>query len=345
MGKDRDKITYSKIAKTSGISMATISRVMNNSSNVKEETRNAVISAMKQLGYDTSHLEAVSVKSNELIIFNIPSLDNPFYSLIIQGAKASAVRNGYNMLLNEDPIDDRSIDTFIALLKKTNAAGLITTNCISRQNLQKLDAAFPLVQCCECDSTLDIPFVTIDDVSAARNAVQYILSLGKRRIAFINGPLQYKYARDRLKGYLEALEEANITCDPDLIVQLQEINYDMAVSATFQLLNSEKRPDAFFASSDVYAAAAIKATRRTALQVPQDIAIVGFDNIELSSMCTPSITTVNQPKFQLGLLSCEMLIKRICKEQIPISNMYMDTELIVRETTQKQSAISKLPLR
>ncbi|HKM08015.1 MAG TPA: LacI family DNA-binding transcriptional regulator [Sphaerochaeta sp.] len=328
------KITYSEIAEVSGISIATISRVINNTTSVREETRNAVIEAMQGLGYDTSILEALSQKSNDLIIFNIPSLDNPFYSLIIKGAKAAALRNGYNMLVNEDPIDDKSIDAFIALLKKTNAAGLITTNCITRANLLKLNASLPLVQCCECIPTANIPFVTIDDVAAARNAVSYLISLGKKRIAFINGPIEYKYAQDRLKGYLQALDAAHIEKDSDSIIQLQEISYDMAVSAAFQLLNSEKRPDAFFASSDVYAAAAIKAARRSSLRVPKDIAIVGFDNIELSSMCTPSITTVNQPKFQLGLLSCEMLIKTISKEQIPISNMYLDTELIVRETTQ-----------
>lgn len=332
--KHHKKITYSEISELSGISIATISRVINNTTKVKEETRNAVIEAMKALGYDTSTIEALSQKSNDLIIFNIPSLDNPFYGLIIKGAKAAAQRNGYNMLINEDPIDDKSIEAFSALLKRTNAAGLITTNCISRSNLLKLNAALPLVQCCECIPTANIPFVTIDDVAAARNAVSYLISLGKRRIAFINGPIEYKYAQDRLKGYLQALDAAHIEKDSDSIIQLQEINYDMAVSAAFQLLNSEKRPDAFFASSDVYAVAAIKAARRSSLRVPQDIAIVGFDNIELSSMCTPSITTVNQPKFQLGLLSCEMLIKRISKEKIPISDMYMDTELIVRETTQ-----------
>jgi LacI family repressor for deo operon, udp, cdd, tsx, nupC, and nupG len=190
---------------------------------------------------------------------------------------------------------------------------------------------------------VDIPFVTIDDVSAARNAVEYLISLGRKRIAFINGPLEYKYAQDRLKGYLQALEQASIKKDPEIIIQLQEISYDMAVSAAFQLLNSDQRPDAFFASSDVYAAAAIKAVRRSDLEVPKDIAILGFDNIELSTMCTPSITTVNQPKFQLGLLSCEMLIKRISGEQIPISSMYMDTELIVRETTQKPSSTLSRP--
>jgi LacI family repressor for deo operon, udp, cdd, tsx, nupC, and nupG len=335
MAGSQKKITYSAIAERSGISIATISRVINNSSNVKDDTRKKVIEAMKSLGYDTSTLEANTSKTNDLIIFNIPSLDNPFYSLIIQGAKAAAQRNGYNMLINEDPIDDRSFDSFTALLKKTNAAGLITTNCIARSTLLRLNAILPLVQCCECIDGLDIPFVTIDDVSAARNAVEYLISLGKKRIAFINGPIEYKYSQDRLKGYLQALEQAKLEKNPDIIIQLQEIDYDMAVSAATQLLNSAQRPDAFFASSDVYAAAAIKASRRASLRVPEDIAIVGFDNIGLSSLCTPSITTVNQPKFQLGLLSCEMLIKRINAEQIPIQSMYMDTELIVRETTQK----------
>lgn len=331
--KNYKRITYSEIAAQSGLSIATISRVINNSSNVREETRNAVLAAMKILDYDTSMIEAPIQKIKDLIIFNIPSLNNPFYGLIIKGAKATAQRNGYNMLINEDPIDDKSIENFTALLKKTNAAGLITTNCISRSNLLKLDAVIPLVQCCECIPTTDIPFVTIDDVTAARNAVNYLISLGKKRIAFINGPIEYKYAQDRLKGYLQALEAAQIEKDNDVIIQLQEIDSDMAITAAYQILNSEKRPDAFFASSDVYAAAAIKAARRSLLRIPQDIAIVGFDNIELSSMCTPSITTVNQPKFQLGLLSCEMLIKRISKEQVSNGNMYLNTELIVRETT------------
>ena len=97
------KITYSEIAEVSGISIATISRVINNTTSVREETRNAVIEAMQGLGYDTSILEALSQKSNDLIIFNIPSLDNPFYSLSINGAIAAALRNGYYMLVNEDP--------------------------------------------------------------------------------------------------------------------------------------------------------------------------------------------------------------------------------------------------
>ncbi len=327
------KIRYVDIAAASGISLATISRVLNKSSNVKEETRDAVLLAMQGLGYDTTGLDEPDVEEGNLIIFNIPSLENPFYSQIVQGARAAAARNRFNLLLNEDPINDKSIDGFIELLAKTKAVGLILTNCISANHLKRLGALLPLVQCCECIQDEPFPFVTVNDVTAARNAVEYIISLGKKRIAFLNGPLKYKYAQGRLEGYEEALACAGLPQYPELMVQLPEINYDMALAASFQLLNSPKRPDAFFASSDVYAAAALKAVSRIGLRVPDDIVVVGFDNIEISSMCTPSITTVNQPRYQMGLLSCDLLSKLVTKETIPIQKMFLETELIVRESS------------
>ena len=160
------------------------------------------------------------------------------------------------------------------------------------------------------------------------------MSLGKKNIAFINGPIHYKYARDRLTGYINALENAHIEINPDFIIQLQEINYDMAVSAALQLMYSPNRPEAFFAISDVYAAAVIKAAQKAKLRIPQDIIVIGFDNIEISAMCTPSITTINQPRFQMGFLSCEMLINRMHGNNLPLPNLYLETELIVRNSTQ-----------
>lgn len=334
MAEQEKKATYEEISKISGVSKATISRILNKSTNVKPETQQKVFDVMKKLGHDTSGLIVMpQLPSSDLIIFSIPSLDNPFYSLIIQGAKAAAARHKFNLLVNEDQITERNIEELLALVKKTRAAGLIITNQVEADLLKKLDEAVPVVQCCECDKTLEIPFVTIDDVAASRSAMDYLFSLGKRRIAFINGPLRYKYARDRLAGYLAALESAGIEVDNDLVIQLQEINYDMAVSAAHQLLNSAKKPDAFFTISDVYAAAVIKAAGRVNLSVPGDLAVVGFDNIEISSMCNPAITTINQPRFQLGFLSCEILTKRILDDSELINRMYLETELIVREST------------
>lgn len=328
------KVTYSEISRLSGVSLATISRVLNNSSNVNAETKQKVLTTMKNLGVDTSSLEKKPSGYADLIIFNFPSLDNPFYYQIIEGASASAHRAGFDLLTNVNPLnDERSVESLLSLLKKTKAAGLIVANCLSESLASRLDDALPMVQCCECVPSLGIPFVTVDDISAARGAVQYLLSLGRRRVSLINGPHDYKYAKDRLKGYIQALESANISIDPDIIVELREINYDMALSASFQLMNSPKRPDAFFTVSDVYAAAVIKAGYSSGLRIPQDISVVGFDNIQISEICNPSITTVNQPKYQLGLMSCDMLIKQIYNEEIPMKQMYLGTELIIRNTT------------
>ncbi len=331
---ENKKTTYLEISQLSGVSMSTISRVLNNSPEVTQKTRDKVLSAMESLGYSTAeyHITA-NTRSSNLIIFNIPSLDNPFYSLIIQGAKASASRHQYNLLINETELTGLTVDSFLDLVKKAKAAGVITTNYIEASILQKIADVVTLVQCCECDKTLGIPFVTVDDVTAARSAVNHLISLGQKNIAFVNGPVYYKYARDRLQGYIEALENAQMPIDNSLIIQLSEINYDMAVSAIMQVLGSQNRPNAFFCASDVYAAAVIKAARKSNLNVPEDITVIGFDNVEISSMCNPSITTVNQPRYQLGFLSCEMLVNNFTNEDNPMKSVYLETELLIREST------------
>ncbi|ULQ60797.1 substrate-binding domain-containing protein [Brucepastera parasyntrophica] len=289
---------------------------------------------MQDHGYTVSDLQAKEKPKNSgLIIFNIPSMENPFYSQIVRGAKSAADRHGYQMVINEEHINDGTIARLTDLIRKVNAAGLITTNHVSTQLLQKLKNEVPLVQCCEFDSSLDIPHVSIDDIAAAKNTMEYLLSLGRRNIAFINGPLRYKYARHRLRGYLDSLEQAGIPEDPGLIIQLPEINYDMAVSSVIQLLNAGRRPDAFFCVSDVYAAAVIKACTRMGLNVPRDVMVSGFDNVNISFMTSPTITTVKQPKFQLGFSSCELLIQHIANPESTVRSILLETELIVREST------------
>jgi LacI family repressor for deo operon, udp, cdd, tsx, nupC, and nupG len=219
------------------------------------------------------------------------------------------------------------------LLEKIHAEGLIITNHVPTSILTKLNDTLPLVQCCEYDSTLPIPYVSIDDIAATRSAMEYLISLGRRNIALINGPIRYKYARQRLQGYLESLEKAGIKEDPDLILQLPDVNYDVASSAIKELMLAHKRPDAFFCVSDAYAAAVIKSCTKMGLRVPQDVMVVGFDNIDIAAMLSPTITTINQPKYQLGFSSCELLIELINNPNPSVRSILMETELIVREST------------
>jgi LacI family repressor for deo operon, udp, cdd, tsx, nupC, and nupG len=180
-----------------------------------------------------------------------------------------------------------------------------------------------------------LPYVSIDDIAAAHTVMNYIISYGRRRIAFVNGPIRYKYARHRLQGYYEALEKAGIKHDPKLVIQLPEINYDMAVSAVTQLLSASQQspPDAIFCASDIFAAASIKAASRLGFSVPGKIIVTGFDNVEIASMASPTITTIDQPRFQIGFSGTELLAERIANPYVPSRGILLETSLIVREST------------
>jgi len=330
----RKKTKYQSIASDAGVSIATVSRILTGASKVKEETRQKVMQSMAKLGYDTEEIQAnLANKNSGIILFNIPSLENPFYSQIVQGAKAAAYRWGYQFLINEDHINENSISNTLSLIKRINAAGVIVTNHVPATLLAKLNNVRPLVQCCEYDINLGIPYVSIDDIAAAKNIMSYLISLGCQRIAIVNGPIRYKYARHRLQGYLESLDRAGINREQRFIIQLLDVNFDLAVSAVTQLLSASERPDAFFCTSDIYAAAVIKACNRMGLNVPRDIMVVGFDNIEIASIMNPTVTTVKQPRYQLGFSSCNLLIELINNPKSSVRSIVLETELIVREST------------
>ena len=332
--QSRKNTTYQRIASEAGVSIATISRILTGASKVKLETRQKVLETMARYGYNIEEISENTKNQNSgIILFNIPSLENPFYSRIAEGARAAALRHGYQLLINEEHINENTISTIMGLIETVNAAGIITTNNIPTGLLTKLSDTLPLVQCCEYDTELDIPYVSIDDIAATRTIMEYLLSLGCKRIAFINGPIQYKYARHRLQSYLDSLEKAGITPEPRFIIQLPDVNFNLAVSAVTQLLDADLRPDAFFCASDVFAAAVIKSCIRMGLSVPRDMMVVGFDNIEIASMINPAITTVNQPRYQLGFSSCNLLIELLNNPNAYVRNILLETEFIVREST------------
>ena len=301
------EFTYEGIAKESGLSIATISRVFNKSPHVKQETRERVIKAMKAIGMDPLDYDLQPVDSDRIILFNLASLKNPFYSLIISSSISVAARHGYTLFLYEYDINRNNVESFI-------------------------QASFPVVTCCEAFTGTDVPFVSVDNKKAAENAVSYLISLGRRRIAFINGPKEFEYARSRTEGYHSAMEKAGIAIDQNLIASMgPDMDYDMAKAAAMHMLSLPDSPDAFFCISDVLATAAIKASIEMGKRVPEDVAVVGFDDIQLASIMNPSITTVRQPRAQIGSLATEMLIKLIEGKDKP-SSMYLGAEFIVRES-------------
>lgn len=331
--REKKKITVRQIAAAAGVSPATVSRVINKgSAPVAEKTVRHVIDAMEKLGIEKLPEYNPNPASRHVIIMNMPDY-NPFYSKVVQGAVASANAHDCHLITSYSPLDRRSCDSFLDLIDCVNAAGVIILNQVNESLLFKINNKVPLIQCCEFNPLAGLPYVSIQDHLAARNATQHLLSKGRNKIAFINGPLTFKYARERLSGFLSAMEDAGLTVPRDWIVNLPEINYEMAYSAITQILSREKKPNAFFTTSDLLAAAVLKAAHAHHYRVPADIMLIGFDNTDYSTTCTPAITTVNQPMFQEGYTACEMLLQRIQNPKEDIRSIYLTSELIIRETT------------
>lgn len=326
------KITISDIAQAAGVSVATVSRVVNQTGIVKESTYKRVSNAITSLGYEIDK-DWQSQPGSGMILMDFPSTTNPFYTNLVKGAKMSASQHGYHLLINEDLINEKSLPNLQTIIKKARIAGMITCNQIGTAELRKLSEMIPIVQCGEYNDAIDLPYVSVDDVHAAINVVEYLFSIGKKRIALLNGPEIYKYARHRLQGYQMGLETCGLPFDPSIVITLPDVQYNLAISTAIQLINSENPPDAFFACADVFAIAALRAIHLTGYQVPKDFSVVGFDNIDVTASTVPSITTVSQPQQQLGFTAGELLHEKIQNSDIPPKKIILETELIIREST------------
>ncbi len=327
-------VTIQDVANEAHVSIATVSRVLNGKGPVSSEKRAQVLAAVEKLDYNTDRLNTDGSQSPNILLMIVPRISNPFYSAIIHGFQNNASRNGYEVLLCQSMNNPHRTEEYISLLRKKIVVGAVTLD--PSENLSvfsSLGHAFPIVQCCEYNDALDYPYVSIDSIAAAKRAVQFLYSVGYKRVALINSSLQFKYAQDRQAGYEQALTEAGIPIRKDYIVHISDVNYSLALGAADQLLKLPERPDAIFAVSDVIAAAAIKVALKSGIKVPQELGIIGFDNTEIAQMCEPSITTISQPRYELGYYACDLLLEQLANPKSPSRQLLLNTELIAREST------------
>ncbi len=335
MNDDAKKVTITDVADLAEVSVATVSRVLNNRHHVKPDTRSRVVEAMKTLGYEPD-ASRPPARSGGMIIMNIPSLSNPFYSEIVKGAKTSANRHGFDLLVDQDYLGDDGQARLLDLVANTKTAGTIVTDSVPAAFLDQLAQTAPVMQCCEYVEHSAHSYVGVDDFAAAKRAVEALIAAGRRRIALLNGPLRYKYALHRRQGYLEALRHANLPLRDEWIVQIPDIDFGIALSAAASQLGGSTPPDAYLAASDVLAAAVIRAARQVGMRVPEDVMVFGFDNVDIAVATSPTITTVSLPKFQLGYTACELLVDKIRNPAIPPQQVLLGTEMIMRESTAPQ---------
>lgn len=332
MKSTENRATIYDVAKLAKVSAATVSRVLKGDSSVNASTYRRVEDAADALKYERRLRQYPP--QNCLIVLNVPTLNNAFYSRIISGAQDAAATEGYHVLVNAQQINEVNVEAFLAMLRGVKAVGLIELNALTTDIARYLSQQIPLVRCCEYDDGLpEIAHVSIDDFEATRRVMEHILSSGRKKIAMLCSPLRYRYARQRKAAFLASLKNAGIEVRPEWIVQVADIDFNMALTAAARLLSLPERPDAVYTVSDIFAAAIIRAATQAGLRVPQDLIVTGFDNIDISESMVPSITTVRQPRYQLGFIAMEMLANKL-RGHTEKEEQLLNVDLILRESTQ-----------
>lgn len=325
--------TIQEVAKKAGVSVATVSRVMNNPQIVAMTTRMKVEQAIQELNYEPSMLgRNLRTSQSKLLLALIPNISNPFYSEIINGIENTAIESGYNILLCETNSNPQREAIYLNLLRNRLADGIISMDpTVNKDKLLELADQYPVVQCSEYDEDGPISYVTIDHKLAAYHAVRHLIKLGHRKIGLINSHKMFLYARQRHEGYEMAMNEFDLPIDPNWIHSTLNLSFDDGQQAVRVLLRSENRPTAIFAVSDILAIGALKEINARGLNVPNDIAIIGFDKISFSNMTHPALTTISQPGYEMGAIAASMLIDKTNGKSV--ESVILDHELVIRDST------------
>ncbi|WP_430790682.1 LacI family DNA-binding transcriptional regulator [Virgibacillus flavescens] len=322
-----------EVAQRAGVSVATVSRVFNNSSTVAEKTRLKVEKAINELNYEPSVLgRNLRNSESRLLLVLIPSISNPFYSDIINGIEDTAIGLGYNILLCETDSNPDREAIYFNLIRNRLADGIISMDpSVNKKKLVELSNQYPIVQCSEFDEDANISYVTINNELAAYHAVKHLIKIGQKKIALINSDEKFLYARERRRGYEKAMHEFGLPINNEWIYNTDSLDFEDGKRAMNVLLNLKERPTAVFAVSDILAIGALKEINNSGLKVPQDIALIGFDKIAFSNMTHPTLTTIAQPMYQMGCISANMIINKIKGKKV--ESIILDHELIIREST------------
>jgi LacI family transcriptional regulator len=332
----KQSVTMKDVAKLAGVSTTTVSHVINQTRHVNDETKMSVAKAMKELEYRPNIL-ARSLRSGETktIGLIVPDGSNPFFAEIARQIEDLGYRKGYSVILgNSDNNPDKQTSYINTLLAKQVDGVIFISTGGETSELQLLTENNIPIVVADRDLSLSLTdVVLLDNEKAGYEATRYLLDLGHRCIACITGPDDLSPSMLRLKGYKRALKEFNIGFKENL-VEKGDFRFRGGEVAMERLLNQSCPPTAVFALNDMMAIGAMKGITKAGLEIPGDISVIGFDDIEFASAVKPALTTMAQPFSELSSKSVEMLINRMCgKINETNQRVVLTARLIVRDST------------
>ncbi len=329
--------TIADVARHAGVSTATVSRVINSQSVVAPATRERVQAAVRELGYQPNALAAslVRQRSHTLGVV-LPDISNPFFPEVVRGLEDAAHASGYNVILCNSDLDTAKEIEYFEVLRQKRVDGLIYhSGTITAAHLEAFRRLkLPVVLAATHDPQGELPCVLVDNRQAAREAMEHLIGLGHRRTAVVTGSDPVS-GESRLQGYRDALAHHGLTLEDSLALQAQW-TADEAYQVTRELLKRRSLPTAIAAASDLMALGVMGALRDGGIRVPEDVSVIGFDNIRLAGIIRPALTSMSQPMYDIGKEAALLLIRCLTEDGADSfrgRRLVLPHRLVVREST------------
>ncbi len=334
-------IRIKDIAEILNISVSTVSRALRDTYDVNKETREKVLEIANQLKYKPNlHASALASGNTKNIGVVIPFITNYYFSTVISGIQETAYHNGYNVILLVTNDDAEREQSMIENLSLTSLDGLlisISSNSTIAEHFKSLiDSGISLVFFDRVPKDIEATKVMQDDFQGAFTATEHLINNGYRNIAHIAGNEQLAFTQNRLQGYLEALKKHNIPVREEWIIY-SGFSQQCGEEDTLKLLQLPEPPESIFAVNDRKAVGAIIALKNSGLRVGKDVGVIGFTNDPISTIIDPALSTIEEPAFEIGKMSCELLIKHIGNKKILPKEIILPSNLIVRESSLRGS--------
>ena len=336
--------TILDVAKLAGVSRSTVSRVISGNGAVKPETKVAVEKAIEELNYTPSYFaQGIKTGKTKTLAMIVPDYSNVFYGEMFRGIEKIALENGYMvMICNTDKSSTRERRYVEELLKRKVDGIIYNTYKRNKENIEyftKLSKKMPVVFMDHMQGAdINVPYVLTEGFDSSKKAAKYLIGKGKKRIGYIRMPPYISVVQHRYEGYKQGLIESGITPDSNIVYQcpnneVGKTHLEIGFEGAKALMNRQDPPNAIMTSIDIMAVGAIKYLKRAGYRIPQDVSVIGFDDIALATIVEPNLTTIAQPTRKIGEEAAKIIMAMLNDEETVNKQIMFEPEFIIREST------------
>ncbi|WP_337099574.1 LacI family DNA-binding transcriptional regulator [Paenibacillus sp. YIM B09110] len=327
------KATIYDVAKEAGVSIATVSLVINGKGKISKERREEIRGIMLRMGYKPSMIaSALTGKKTYAIGLLVPDISNPFFAEIARAVEDEGQRHGYSVFICSTDNKDEKVGHYADLLQQKNVDGVIIGTGIKELSVLEplLNGGVPITFLARDFPSVEVPSVVVNDYEGGAAAAEHFIALGHRRLAVLAEQDSISSSRERVRGFRQAAEAASLSLDPALVLSS---SVNEGKTKALELLQRHDRPTAIFCCNDLLAIGALRAAKEIGLRIPQDCSIIGFDDTVLASVTDPPLTTIAQPIEQMGQIAVQLLVRNIGRRGEHPERIVLRPELSVRHST------------